>query len=173
MGVGAGVGTRLVKLRAQSRPHLCCQAFCDDLGEVTSTNPDHAYSKPSLVLWHNGQNNPAGNSLPSWVKHRVTGPFRSELREQDGIPNTTSFLGIQVGSLYMKGSSKILWLPRYVWIEFAQELGGGKCIFLFLTANWIGAHSSILGPGNNPHYCWWWLYRWLCLQQSSQFHVTL
>lgn len=62
MGVGAGIGAmasagmapRPAELEGTEQAHLCHQAFCDTLGGVTSTNPDHAYSKPSLAPWHNG-----------------------------------------------------------------------------------------------------------------------
>lgn len=48
----------LLNWRAQSKPNLCHQAFCDALGGVTSTKPVHAYLMPSLAPWHNRPEQP-------------------------------------------------------------------------------------------------------------------
>lgn len=72
-----------------------------------------------------GQNHKAGNSLPPWVKPWVTGSFRSESKDRMGSQEDAMSFSLNSGGLSLKQgfSSKIPWLPRYVWIEFTQELG--------------------------------------------------
>lgn len=68
VGTITGTTPGPVELEGMEQAHLCHQAFSDALGAVTSTNPDHAYSKSGLVPWQNSQKNKAGTSLPPSAK---------------------------------------------------------------------------------------------------------
>lgn len=77
----------------------------------------------SLAQW--GRTTKQVYSLPPWVKHWVTGLFRSESIRQDGILRRCYIFFFEVTSLSLKEGflSKFQWLPSYVWIEFTQGLG--------------------------------------------------
>lgn len=106
----------------------------------------------SLAQW--GRTTKQVRSLPPWVKHWETRLFRSESIGQDGIPRRCYIFFFEVTSLSLKEGflSKIQWLPRYVWIEFTQELGWEKYMSILLTSNWIIAHPSTLSVGARLHY---------------------